>query len=386
MRQQDRRAKLAAQRQARRSVFEPLESRNMCIVGGSSASTAEFPFAVALLGSSGEQQCGGSLIDSTRVLTAAHCTANARQLTVAVNRTDLQTNSGETIGVAGVQRHPQYNRTTYDNDIAILTLSRPVTQGGFIRPGKHENLNAPGQRATVVGWGAATAYGASTLKLAKVTVPIVSNAQANRPQSYAGSVTSNMLAAGEAGKDSCQGDSGGPLFLRNETGELRQVGIVSWGRGCGLQNFPGVYTRVTNYFDWITQKLSERASLTTGAPGAHPFSRESNESSLETEAASREDSGDDSVFTDYSWLAADSQVEDRWLAPERSDVLHSATDLALGDVEGESRFDPVVSQLSASARQTQDRDSRGVWDASLTSLADESWAQEFRDNRVLSGI
>lgn len=57
-----------------------------------------------------------------------------------------------------------------------------------------------------------------------------------------------MICAGEKGKDSCQGDSGGPMV--DSAG--KQVGVVSWGIGCALAGYPGVYARVSTYADWIS--------------------------------------------------------------------------------------------------------------------------------------
>ena len=57
------------------------------------------------------------------------------------------------------------------------------------------------------------------------------------------------------GKDSCQGDSGGPLFVPRSIGGWAQVGVVSFGIGCGTATHPGVYSRVSYYIDWIRARV-----------------------------------------------------------------------------------------------------------------------------------
>jgi len=58
------------------------------------------------------------------------------------------------------------------------------------------------------------------------------------------------------GKDSCSGDSGGPL-MRVAGSTVYQVGVVSWGIGCGKAEFPGVYTRVASLLPWINRNKAE---------------------------------------------------------------------------------------------------------------------------------
>lgn len=69
-----------------------------------------------------------------------------------------------------------------------------------------------------------------------------------------------MCAGGERGKDSCRGDSGGALMstLVDNGGSVRWhvIGVVSFGPSpCGMQGWPGVYTRVNNYIDWINKNV-----------------------------------------------------------------------------------------------------------------------------------
>ena len=112
-----------------------------------------------------------------------------------------------------------------------------------------------GDKVTVTGWGTLKSGGKQPKTLMKVHVPIVDHATCISNYAAQGyDVTDNMICAGleNGGKDSCQGDSGGPLVLK-DTNE--QVGIVSWGIGCAWAGFPGVYTNLVNYNDWIATKI-----------------------------------------------------------------------------------------------------------------------------------
>ena len=66
-----------------------------------------------------------------------------------------------------------------------------------------------------------------------------------------------MICAGlrEGGKDSCQGDSGGPLMVFGPNNRWILAGIVSWGIKCGSPGYPGVYTKVSAYLDWIHDSI-----------------------------------------------------------------------------------------------------------------------------------
>jgi len=226
------------------------------IVGGTQASLNEWPWQVALMyGNS--QFCGGSLINDRYVLTAAHCVVDftAGQLSVRLGEHNLATSSESsdiTRSVKSITSHPSYNDNTLVNDIALLELSSPVQLSNAV-----QTVCLPPPRptyakkqATVTGWGTTSSGGSSPDTLREVTVTVLSPEDC-RNSNYGNDIQSGMLCAGTTGKDSCQGDSGGPLVFKDGGGNYDQIGVVSWGYGCGDAGYPGVYTRVNSYLNWI---------------------------------------------------------------------------------------------------------------------------------------
>ncbi|MCH7801533.1 MAG: serine protease, partial [Chloroflexi bacterium] len=241
------------------------------IVGGSIAQVGAWPWQVALLsdGSTPEsgQFCGGSLITDEWVVTAAHCmfdTSGAlkqpSEIDVQAGIHALSSNAGQRRDVSSIVVHPSYNPTTFDNDIALVKLSSPVTLDSTVSTivpltPEDGSLANPGVTATVTGWGTTSSGGLFSDDLRQVEVPIVSTSDCNSSASYNGAITANMLCAGsieDGGIDSCQGDSGGPLVVPDGAG-WRLAGVVSWGTGCALPQKPGVYTRVSEMRDFISQ-------------------------------------------------------------------------------------------------------------------------------------
>ncbi|XP_063375763.1 transmembrane protease serine 9 [Cydia amplana] len=236
------------------------------IVGGHSADLNEWPWIVALF-NGGRQFCGGSLIDDRHVLSAAHCVAHmtswdVARLTARIADHNIHTNT-ETQHIERkikrVVRHRGFDMRTLYNDVAILTLDQPVP---FTRNSKAICLPSgsraySGQIGTVIGWGSLREAGPQPSVLQEVSIPIWTNQECRLKYGAAapGGIVDHMLCAGKASMDSCSGDSGGPLMV-NEGGRWTQVGVVSWGIGCGKGHYPGVYTRVTAFLPWI-QKNSK---------------------------------------------------------------------------------------------------------------------------------
>jgi len=224
------------------------------IVGGTEASPGRYTYQAALIDSDGDQFCGGSLILSGWVLSAAHCVDNPGDVaSVQIGRIDL-TDSSETyedIVVLEEILHPDWNSDTEENDIMLLKLATDsMAQVVTYDTGSADT--SAGIDVTVMGWGKTTEGGSSSDKLLEVELDIVSNADCGAEDAHDGEITDVMLCAARDGKDSCQGDSGGPLIIAGADATTDvQIGVVSWGRGCADEDYPGVYARVSQYTDFI---------------------------------------------------------------------------------------------------------------------------------------
>ncbi|CAO2603350.1 Anionic trypsin-2, partial [Lemmus lemmus] len=232
------------------------------IVGGYTCSENSVPYQVSL--NSGYHFCGGSLINSEWVVSAAHCYKSNLSVISFLSNSRIQVRLGEHnikvlegdeqfITGSKIIRHPNYSSRTLDNDIMLIKLASPVTLNARVAPVSLPTSCAPaGTQCLISGWGNTLSWGVNNPELLQcLDAPLLSHADCEA--SYPGEITNNMVCAGflEGGKDSCQGDSGGPVVCN---GELQ--GIVSWGYGCALAGSPGVYTKVCNYVDWIQSTIA----------------------------------------------------------------------------------------------------------------------------------
>jgi trypsin len=215
------------------------------IVGGTAAAEGAYPFMAAITDNSGFQFCGGSVIASTWILTAAHCVQGeqASKVRVITGRTDLgNTSQGQWIQAAQLLVHPSYDGNAFD--AALIRLSTATTATPIaVATAANDNLEAVNTVLRVTGWGDQTnTLGlTATNNLREVDVKVVSDSQCGLTNFGFDAPTG--VCASDVLKDSCQGDSGGPLF-HNASRII--VGLVSYGTGCALPGFPGVYTEVNN--------------------------------------------------------------------------------------------------------------------------------------------
>jgi len=238
------------------------------IVGGK---TGKVPWQVAVIKreTSGldvnSLHCGGSILDETHIMTAAHCTRQNGPLILDVmigkyNFKDRE--SGATRHkVEKIIDHPKYNHKTMDYDYSILKLNcdDAIDLGSnsparaICLPKKGDNKRYMKASAyTVSGWGDRSEGGRKSDLLQVLEVPLVKDDACSKQ--YPGKITSQMICAGfpKGGKDACQADSGGPLtWLDPNTNSRKLVGVVSFGKGCARAGLSGVYSKVERVLSWI---------------------------------------------------------------------------------------------------------------------------------------
>jgi secreted trypsin-like serine protease len=260
------------------------------IVGGHPAEDGKYPWQVRLYSSEDDEVgfCGGSIIGDRWILTAAHCLLDTDAVVVGYGSNDRTKTTK--IPSEKIIVHPGYIAGE-KTDVALVKLKTPIPNAAAISyadPAEDRTLLPAGAKVIVTGWGAIWDFQAfqnavdvmagrrtvserkllaneeleAPRKLHEVDVEVIDPAeckavyQSLQVPAFTIGDTEICATGLTGGKDSCFGDSGGPLIVAtdNERG-YAQVGIVSWGPQCGNPLYPGVYTRVSSFSNWIKQNM-----------------------------------------------------------------------------------------------------------------------------------
>jgi len=219
--------------------------------------------------------CGATLVTNKHVVTAAHCIRDD-MVTVLLGEhvigNDTDGVNPEEFDVVKMIKHENYNSRTFENDIAIVEFDKEVTFKTGIQPvclpSKTPALLTDkfvSEGVYIAGWGATSFRGPTSNLLLQGIISVVSNEECKEKFSQFNNVEigDTKICARDRNDriDACQGDSGGPMVALKRSGDSRYryhlLGVVSFGYRCAVKGFPGVYTRVTEYDQWIRDTVSK---------------------------------------------------------------------------------------------------------------------------------
>ncbi|XP_004690244.2 PREDICTED: chymotrypsinogen B-like [Condylura cristata] len=228
------------------------------IVNGKLTIPGSWPWQVSLQDSSGSHFCGGSLINESWVVTAAHCNVSTYHTVVAgiFKLSTKKKKNLQVLRIAQVFENPSFNFTTRNYDIALLKLATSARFSKVVSPvclpRAQDNFTA-GSVCVTTGWGKNDIQGKASNTLQQATLPLLSNAECMK--SWGDNISDLMVCAGSNRVAFCEGDSGSPLVCQKD-GAWTLVGVVSWGNETCSTSMPGVSTRVTKVMPWIEETVA----------------------------------------------------------------------------------------------------------------------------------
>ncbi|XP_018425321.1 PREDICTED: complement factor I [Nanorana parkeri] len=246
------------------SIKQSENRRTKRIIGGQKASQNQFPWQVAIKDGA-KVNCGGIYIGGCWVLTAAHCVRadqpqKYRVIIELLDRLSVSQNV-DSFPVKAVKVHEKYNSATYENDIALLEVVNIYNEPACMQVDNNlvpacvpwsTHLFKAGETCVVSGWGREEGF-TKVFHLKWGHIRLMNNCTTV----YQGRFLDGMECAGtyDGSIDACKGDSGGPLVCFDAHNAAYVWGVVSWGENCGVAGFPGVYTKVASYFEWISRHV-----------------------------------------------------------------------------------------------------------------------------------
>ncbi|XP_014363140.2 trypsin CFT-1-like [Papilio machaon] len=242
------------------------------VLGGAPTTISQYPILAQLLldpwaTNQYSQHCAGVILTSRHIISTAHCFQynenTGRNYTKPYHwkvrvGSSYRTRGGILHRVKNIIPHPSFDKYYYNNDVAVLVVATPITMTKFARQG---TITKPGtdvaanSLCTLAGWGATQRGGPQPDQLQYTVMVIIDQRECIMRYNTIGAVIADsMFCAGNLemdGIDGCYGDSGGPLIYKGVV-----IGLVSFGYGCGLRYYPGVYTKLSHFTDWIIKTIA----------------------------------------------------------------------------------------------------------------------------------
>ncbi|CAF5135023.1 unnamed protein product, partial [Rotaria sp. Silwood1] len=248
------------------------------IVGGESAVNSSWGWAVSLQ-RFGSHFCGGAIISPLHIITAANCVPNSTTIigtanvVASIDKLSQSTSSSAQVrSVVNVFSHPDYDKDSNANDIAVLRLNQPFDisyEKGSARlciprvvaADANSDYPVSNSRLVAIGWGKLALSDlviSNTLHLQQVTVNTMPTEHAMCRPTINNQQLQFCAAVEGGGKDTCDGDSGGPLMhFESDKRQWVLAGITSYGIGCALPKYASVYTRASMYHDWLRSVVND---------------------------------------------------------------------------------------------------------------------------------